>query len=325
MTLGDKIRKYRIMNDLTQKDLGLMVGFSAATADSRIRKYERDLMAPKEDIRKKLAEALDVDLSALSDINIQSLEDVMQVLFLFEEELGMTIERTEEKTSLCFDNRNKDHALLLSYLYTWFSKRRSVIGPDGSSDEEGIRQYERWKARFPKDNQAYWAEQEKALNDYYDPLVSKTAKMGKPIVFLSEFILHLREVIRNNIQFEVTTTLFGVGDSGLVLTFPVAQLISSEDNEAVSAFTGFLFDLRSLESYGMPVTTSMLTNEKGTQISYCLRLSPLSGMYSTIIKLQAYEQEEGKNDWDIQMFEKQFDTDLKTYELNLKEEIALRK
>ena len=44
MTLGDKIRKYRIMNDLTQKDLGLMVGFSAATADSRIRKYERDLM-----------------------------------------------------------------------------------------------------------------------------------------------------------------------------------------------------------------------------------------------------------------------------------------
>ena len=83
MTLGDKIRKYRIMNDLTQKDLGLMVGFSAATADSRIRKYERDLMAPKEDIRKKLAEALDVDLSALSDINIQSLEDVMQVLFLF--------------------------------------------------------------------------------------------------------------------------------------------------------------------------------------------------------------------------------------------------
>ena len=75
----------------------------------------------------------------------------------------------------------------------------------------------------------------------------------------------------------------------------------------------------------MPVTTTMLTNEKGTQISYCLRLSSLSGMYSTIIKLQAYEHEEGKNDWDIQMFEKQFEADLKTYELNLKEEIALRK
>ena len=312
MTLGEKIRKYRIMNELTQKDLGLMVGFSAATADSRIRKYERDLMAPKEDMRKKLAEALDVDLSALSDIDIQSLEDVMQVLFLFEEELGMTIERTEEKTCLCFDNKNKDHALLLSYLYTWFSKRRSIVSPDGTSDEDVIRQYERWKARFPRDNQNYWTEQEQALNDFYDPLVKKAGRNQKPIVLLSEFILHIRELIRNGIQMEATTILFGVGDSGLVLTFPVTQLLSSEDSDVVSAFTGFLYDLRTLESYGMPVTTTMLTNEKGTQISYCLRLSSLSGMYSTIIKLQAYEREEGKNDWDVQMFD-------------LKEEIALRK
>ena len=325
MTLGEKIKKYRILKGLTQKELGLAVGFSAATADSRIRKYERDLIAPKDDIRIKLAKALEVDLSAISDIDVATYEDVMQVLFLFEEELGMTIERTEEKTSLCFDNRNKDHALLLSYLYTWFSKRRSVIGPDGSSDEDGIRQYERWKARFPKDNRNYWAEQEQSLTDYYDPLVKEAAKSQKPVVYLSDFILHIRELIRNNIQMEASTALFGVGDSGLVLTFPVTPLISSEDSDAVSAFTGFLYDLRTLESYGMPVTTTMLTNEKGTQISYCLRLSSLSGMYSTIIKLQAYEHEEGKNDWDIQMFEKQFEADLKTYELNLKEEIALRK
>ena len=124
---------------------------------------------------------------------------------------------------------------------------------------------------------------------------------------------------------EIATALFGVGDSALVLTFPITQLLSSENHDAVCAFTGFLYDLRTLEVYGMPVTTTMLTNEKGTQISYCLRLSPLSGMCSTIIKLQAYEQEEGKNDWDIQMFEKQFEADLKTYELNLKEEISLRK
>lgn len=235
------------------------------------------------------------------------------------------IERTEEKTSLCFDNKNKEHALLLSCLYTWVSKRRSVIAPDGSSDEEGIRQYERWKARFPKDNRNYWAEQEQALTDFYDPLVKEATKSQKPIVLLSEFILHIRELIRNNIQMEAATALFGVGDSALILTFPITKLISSEDNEAVSSFTGFLFDLRTLESYGMPVITTILTNEKGTQISYCLRLSPLSGMYSTILKLQAYEQEEEKNDWDIQMFEKQFEADLKTYELDLKEEIALRK
>ena len=85
MTLGDKIRKYRTLQDMTQKDLGLMAGFSAATADSRIRKYEKDIMAPKDDIRQKLIEALDVDPSALSDINIESYEDIMQVFFLLED------------------------------------------------------------------------------------------------------------------------------------------------------------------------------------------------------------------------------------------------
>ena len=87
MTLGDKIRKFRNLKGWTQKDLGKAVGFSASTADSRIRKYENDIMAPKNDIRQKLAEQLDVDISALSDISIQSLEDVMHILFFFEEEL----------------------------------------------------------------------------------------------------------------------------------------------------------------------------------------------------------------------------------------------
>ena len=42
MTLGDKIRKFRNLKGWTQKDLGKAVGFSASTADSRIRKYENE-------------------------------------------------------------------------------------------------------------------------------------------------------------------------------------------------------------------------------------------------------------------------------------------
>ena len=36
MTLGKKIRKYRVLKGLTQRELGLAVGFSEATADSRV-------------------------------------------------------------------------------------------------------------------------------------------------------------------------------------------------------------------------------------------------------------------------------------------------
>jgi transcriptional regulator with XRE-family HTH domain len=67
MKLGNKIRKYRQLHDMSQKELGMKVGFSAATADSRMRKYESDAMAPKADIRAKIAEALNIDLEAISD------------------------------------------------------------------------------------------------------------------------------------------------------------------------------------------------------------------------------------------------------------------
>ena len=94
MTLGNKIRKYRKLNGLTQKEVGLKVGFSEQTADSRIRKYESDMMAPKAVLRNKLADALGVDLSALSEINVSTDEDVMQLLFQFEEDFGLEIEKS---------------------------------------------------------------------------------------------------------------------------------------------------------------------------------------------------------------------------------------
>ena len=43
MTLGEKIKKYRELRELTQRELGQKVGFSAGTEDSRIRKYEKEV------------------------------------------------------------------------------------------------------------------------------------------------------------------------------------------------------------------------------------------------------------------------------------------
>ena len=144
MTLGNKIRKYRTLQDMTQKDLGLKAGFSAATADSRIRKYEKDIMAPKDDIRQKLIEALDVDPSALSDINIESYEDIMQVFFLLEDELGLEIERNDETTSLILKNDNPGHAILLSYLYAWYVQKKNLPDEDTETSFSRIAQQIYW-------------------------------------------------------------------------------------------------------------------------------------------------------------------------------------
>lgn len=148
MTLGNKIRKYRQLRGLTQKELGLMAGFSEATADSRIRKYESDAMAPKTAIRQKLADALDVDLSALSDLDISSHEDVMQALFQLEENFGMDIEKQGGRVYLSFRNDNDENHALNMFMSLW-SDQKKIFFPDPQNvTEEQRKDYELWKACF---------------------------------------------------------------------------------------------------------------------------------------------------------------------------------
>ena len=238
MTLGDKIRRFRNLKGWTQKDLGKAVGFSASTADSRIRKYENDVMAPKNDIRQKLAEQLDVDISALSDISIQSLEDVMHILFFFEEELGMKIDRDEEKTTLTFDNTNKDidtMDTLSSYLYAWYTKNKSINQNDHASDVE----YKKWKGRFPRDLNDYWKDQFDKLDNMYSPLISKIGDTLSPIKKRSDFLIQIRSMIESGITIEADTALLGANEGCLVLTFLLSELLNESNTEAVNSFTSF--------------------------------------------------------------------------------------
>ena len=329
MTLGEKIRKYRSLNNMTQKELGMAIGFSAATADSRIRKYERDVMAPKHDIRLKLASVLDIDISALSDNDIHNEEDIMQVLFLLEEEYGITIDRSEDKTSITFDNDKKENAKLSSYLYTWYRQRRkldSAVGLDEESDHKALLQYDRWKARFPKDNEEYWEDQREKIREVYDPIVTELSLSEKEIEKISQFIKQLRSMIQSGITIESTVKTFGPGDGGLILRFLVSEMLYSEDARHKEEFARFLFTIKSLENYGMPVYTDLLTKEQGTFICYTLRLSPIMALNSIIVKIQDYENnKEAMTDWDSEMFEADYEDSLKSYNIDFKEEIHARR
>ena len=322
MTLGEKIKKYRLMKNLTQKDLGIKVGFSAATADSRIRKYEKDIMAPKNDIRQKIADALDIDLSALSDINIESYEDIMQILFLFEENLGMEIERKDGKTHLIFDDNNKDIEKFISYLYIWHSQKKNLISTSDTISTEEMYKYKIWKSRFPKDINAYWNKQLDDLDQLYAPLVKKSASKNKKITLLSEFLLQIRKLIQSGVSIETNVKLSGTGQAALVLGFYLPEILNTNNKERLLHFADYIYNLETLQSYGMLIDRQILTKEKGTQVIYSLQLSPLSAFKSTIDKISHFENDiANKNDWDIESFESQFESDLKMYNMNLKEEI----
>lgn len=66
ITFGDKLRYLRQKNNLTQKQLGMAVGFSENTADVRIAQYESNARKPREELLRKLVQVLGVQKEILT-------------------------------------------------------------------------------------------------------------------------------------------------------------------------------------------------------------------------------------------------------------------
>ena len=77
MAIGERIRFIRNLRGMTQKFLGLQVGFSERTADIHMAQYESGSRTPKADLVEQLADALDVSAEALNVPNIDSYTGLM--------------------------------------------------------------------------------------------------------------------------------------------------------------------------------------------------------------------------------------------------------
>ena len=81
MAIGERIRFFRILRGMTQKYLGMTVGFPEKSADVRLAQYENGSRSPKADLTASLAEVLDVSPQALSVPDIDSYTGLMHTLF----------------------------------------------------------------------------------------------------------------------------------------------------------------------------------------------------------------------------------------------------
>lgn len=79
ITVGKKIRYLRKQQHMTQKQLGLAVGFSEFTADIRIAQYESGARAPKAQLLHRIASILEVGPIVLS-VHIPETEEEWEVI-----------------------------------------------------------------------------------------------------------------------------------------------------------------------------------------------------------------------------------------------------
>lgn len=318
MKLGNKIRKYRILNDMSQKELGMKVGFSAATADSRMRKYESGAMAPKADIRSKIVEALDIDPEAISDIEISSFADIMYVLFELEEKYGLKIEKKEGKTSIVFDDSDKDLETLISFLTAWKDKKDAI---SSDSDEEKQHDYEVWKSHFVSDISDCYSKKEKEITDLYKKSVSSYKESYSKTT--SDVVRLLRKMVESGFSLSSRTKHISQGILANGFTFKVNELLNPPTDEAKKLFAQFLAEFMYWEKLGANTYTDIQMPDGSFSITYYVEVSSFSVIVNLINDfIRHYESREGQSEYSLSQFEDRFEDDLRMHSNNIKDEIG---
>lgn len=85
--VGKKIRAYREFRGLNQIQLAQLSGINVGT----IRKYELGLRNPKPDQLEKIAAALGLNISVFLDFNIDTVGDVLSLLFAIDDAVELSL------------------------------------------------------------------------------------------------------------------------------------------------------------------------------------------------------------------------------------------
>lgn len=103
LNVGKRIRRFRTLRGMTQKELGVAVGFSPESADVRIAQYESGVRVPKQNLIRLLAKALNVSLSALAVPRIKDKEELCGLLIALEDECGIVLSPQSDDFKAIFE------------------------------------------------------------------------------------------------------------------------------------------------------------------------------------------------------------------------------
>ena len=154
MAIGERIRFFRNLKGMTQKFLGVKVGFPEKTADIRLAQYESGTRTPKSDLTEALANALGVSTMALNVPDIDTDLGFMHTLFALEDIYGLKIDKDADG-GVCIRLENStvaDNQSIHKYFAAWQKQAEKYRSGEISKEE-----YDRWRYNYPKfDTESEW-------------------------------------------------------------------------------------------------------------------------------------------------------------------------
>ena len=146
MAIGERIRFFRNLKGMTQKFLGVKVGFTEKTADIRLAQYESGTRTHKSELTEALADALGVSTMALNVPDIDTDLGFMHTLFALEDIYGLKIDKLDDEVCIRLDkNRGTSYISLLERFTAWQKEAEKYRNGEISKEE-----YDRWRYTYPE-------------------------------------------------------------------------------------------------------------------------------------------------------------------------------
>ena len=150
--IGRRIHAIRQEEDMSQGDLGEKVGLNA----NRIQQYENGARNPKFELCKKIAEALEVEASALLDPQVASYIGAMFAFFEMETLYDLRLKEVDGQMCICFGESQNDInvSTMNKNLKAWYERRKQMEADilNATSEDEKkkiIHEYHMWEWNFP--------------------------------------------------------------------------------------------------------------------------------------------------------------------------------
>ena len=148
MAIAERIKFFRNLHGMTQKFLGMSVGFPEKTADIRMAQYESGTRTPKADLTNSLASALQVSPSALNVPDIENYNGIMHTLFAMEDLYGLRIDKLDGEVCIRLDKGNGTEYITMTELFrSWETQAEKFRSGEISKEE-----YDEWRYNYPRDN-----------------------------------------------------------------------------------------------------------------------------------------------------------------------------
>jgi len=146
MAIGERIRYIRNLRGMTQKYLGMAIGFDEKTADVRMAQYESGTRTPKAKMIADLANVLGVTPQALTVPDIGGYTSLAHTLFALEDLYGFKMNNIDGELCLTLDKSKGMTYLSMFDLFTaWQQEAEKLKRGEITTDE-----YNTWRYNYPR-------------------------------------------------------------------------------------------------------------------------------------------------------------------------------